>query len=201
MDRVPAYLLTLVTAVMAVATALMGLTVPSLWSMAGDLGGIKARLEVVDRRLGEFDKRFQEFDGKLEAIVRRLDGIDMRLDGMDRRLQDVDRHLQEHDGKLDAIGRRPDGIDLRTVQRDTDPSNLVAQSGLRPESEFGGVRVGQKLYALPKSDKAQAELAGSGLRREAITPSTFGYVLGTFNPAGRLQPASAAPGATPSTPQ
>lgn len=167
MDRIPTYLLTTVTAVMAVATALLGLTVPSLWSMAGDLGGIKARLDVVDRRLQEADKR-----------------------------------AQERDIKLDSIGKRVDGIDARLVQRDSDPANLIAQSGLRPESEFGGVRIGEKLYALPKSDKAQAELAGSGLRREAITPSTFGYVLGTFDGAGRLQPASATAGSgSPAAPQ
>lgn len=115
--------------------------------------------------------------GKLEA----------RFDGFEKRSDAVDRKLDSIDSKVEAIGRRVDGIDGRLAQRETDPASLVAQSGLRPDSEFGGVRVGQKLYVLPKTDKAATELASSGRNREAITPSTFGYVVGTFDSAGRLQ--------------
>jgi len=152
MDRIPSFLVTSVTLVMGVATAMLSITVPSLWSMAGDIGAVKARVETFDRRFNGIDKR-------LEAI----------------------------EGKVDAVAKRADGIEARLVQRETDTSALVAQSGLRPESEFGGLRVGQKLFVLPKSDKAALDLASSGLQREAITPSTFGYVIGTFDDAGRLQ--------------
>lgn len=137
--------------VMAVATAFLGFTIPGIWALESDMGGVKVRLE-------EYSKRFENFDKK--------------LDGMDT--------------KLDTISKRVDGIDGRLAARDTDPASLVAQSGLRPESEFGGVRVGEKLYVLPKTDKAQAELATSGLQREPITPSTFGYVIGKYDDFGRL---------------
>lgn len=144
MERASALVLTIMTAVLGVATAIMAITVPSLWSMAGDLGAIKARVE-------QFDKRFDALDSKLESVAKRTDGIDARL-----------------------------------AQRDTDPAVLVAQSGLRPESEFGGVRFGDRLFVLPKSDKAQAELVRAGLTRVSITPSTFGYVVGRFVESGRL---------------
>lgn len=158
MDRLSALLLTLMTGVLGVATALMAITVPSLWSMSGDLGAIKARVEILDKRTESFD------------------------------------------GKLDGLGRRLDGLDARLAHRETDASNLVAQAGLRPDSEFGGVRIGQKLFVLPKSDKAQAELARAGIPREAITPSTFGYVLGTFDGAGRLVPSGLSPASLDAAP-
>lgn len=129
--------------------------------------------------------------GKLEA----------RFDSFEKRSDAVDRKLDSIDAKLDAIGRRVDGIDGQLAQRKTDPASLVAQSGLRPESEFGGVRVGQKLDVRPKTDKAATELASSGLSREAITPSTFGYDVGTFDSAGRLQitPTTVGGGGGPTT--
>jgi hypothetical protein len=155
MDRVPAYVLSGLTVVLAVATVLMGLTVPAMWSMSSDVGAIKARVE-------QFEKRF-------DAVEKRFDSLD---------------------AKVDSIGRRVDGIDTRLAARDTDPGTMLAASGLRPQSEVAGIRIGEKLFVLPKTDQAAAELARAGLAREAITPSAFGYVIGTFTSAGAYLPAA-----------
>ena len=156
MERVASYILAGLTVVLTVATVMMAMTIPAMWTMSADVGAIKAR-----------------------------------LDGVDKRLETLDRRFETLDTKLDGIGRRVDGIDGRLAARDTDPAVMVAASGLRPDTEFAGLRVGAKLFVLPKTDKAQADLARAGLQREAITPSAFGYVIGTFDPAGVYSPIGA----------
>ncbi|NNM74281.1 hypothetical protein [Enterovirga aerilata] len=114
--------------------------------------------------------------------------IKARVETFEKRFDAVDKRFDSLDGKADMIGRRVDGIDARLAARDTDPATMVAASGLRPQSEFAGIRVGGKLFVMPKTDQAAAELSRAGLAREAITPSAFGYVIGTFDSTGAYVP-------------
>ena len=116
-------------------------------------------------------------------------------------LSSIDKRLEKIEAKVDEIGKHADSIDSRMTSKETDPVNLIAQAGIRPISEFGGIRVGTKLFVLPKSDKANSELADSGMKRENITPSTYGYVMGTYGENDRLSPIGAATGSVeaPST--
>lgn len=100
-----------------------------------------------------------------------------------RRFDALDKRMDSFDTKLDAVLKRVEGIDTRMAQNETDPARLLAQAGLRPASEFTGLRIGERLFVRPKSEQAQKDLASMGLQRETITPTTFGYLLGRLDPA------------------
>jgi hypothetical protein len=79
MERTWTILQAAVTVVMTVATAVLGFTLPAIWGMAGDIGGLKARADEFSGKFVQVQAKLDGIEGKIDAIARKADGIEVYL--------------------------------------------------------------------------------------------------------------------------
>jgi len=72
MEKVWSFGLACATVVMAVATALLGITLPAMWAMSKDIGTLTAKADAAEKRL-------ESLDTKADPTLKRIEGVDFRL--------------------------------------------------------------------------------------------------------------------------
>lgn len=105
--------------------------------------------------------------------------VNQRMDSAEKRLDDrfatVDKRFDAVDQKLSGVTDLLKGIDARMVEREVDPTLLLARLGVNVDTSFEVLFAKGAYWALPKSAEARSALEAKGFRQESITELVRGY--------------------------
>lgn len=147
MNTITNYILAVFCIVVAIATALFGITIPQIWSQSQSIGEMRSDIRTISR---DIENANQTLRAETKEIKDMLTEVDTNIESIRGRMADLDRDPQRF---LAATGF----VDMQSM-------SLVFVGGAG------------EAYYFAKDAETFKSLEGFGLEKVQVSPGIFGFV-------------------------